>query len=85
MKTKFKASNNIAINNQMEIIFKIVEDDVKNGGLLMMFALLNKAFSEVVGRPVQQEDFFNEDEYLAALKLLEQWLQKENFNPKSIN
>tara|TARA_B100001063_G_C16755796_1_gene553073 strand:+ start:2024 stop:2281 length:258 start_codon:yes stop_codon:yes gene_type:complete len=85
MKNKLPNEASKEINYQMEIIFKLVESDVKDGGFIMLFALLNKAFSEIAGKPVLQDDLFSEEQHMAALKLLEEWLDKDNFIPRKIN
>ena len=73
------------INKQMELIFSMVEDDEDDGRCILLFALLNKALSEILDRPVTHNDLFDDEQHMAALKLIEQWIDRENFGPRKIH
>ena len=85
MKNKDNIKLSEKINNQMELIFKMVESEEHDGRCILLFALINKALSEILERPVTQDDFFDEEQHLAALELLEEWIDHENNWPRRVH
>ena len=85
MKNKTEMELSEKINNQMELIFRMVESEEQDGRCILLFALINKALSEILQRPVTQDDFFDEEQHLAALELLEEWINHENAWPRRVH
>lgn len=74
----FKFSKNNDIQNQWERIFDIL-DKTHDPEALMMMILINKCLEEVLGRRIETDDFFHEEQMLDALKLLEHWLDRKSY------
>ena len=85
MKNSLEKELSEKISDQMELIFKLVESEEHDGRCILLFALINKALSEILQRPITQDDFFDEEQHMAALKLLEVWLDRENCRPRTIH
>jgi len=67
-----------AVVEALEDICDEIDKDI-NGKKFMLLVIVNKALSEVVGRPVTPEDFIDEKTHLKALSLVKEWISNQNY------